>query len=34
VILHYLQGAVSEEDMKELVAWINESEANKELFFA
>jgi ferric-dicitrate binding protein FerR (iron transport regulator) len=33
VILHYLQGIISEEDMKELVAWINESEANKELFF-
>ncbi|MDR3260440.1 MAG: DUF4974 domain-containing protein [Tannerella sp.] len=33
VILHYLQGVVSEEEMKELVAWINESEANKELFF-
>jgi ferric-dicitrate binding protein FerR (iron transport regulator) len=32
-ILHYLQGIISEEEMKELAAWINGSEANKELFF-
>jgi ferric-dicitrate binding protein FerR (iron transport regulator) len=33
VILHYLQGVVSEEEMKELVAWINESGENKESLF-
>ncbi|MDR0844759.1 MAG: DUF4974 domain-containing protein [Tannerella sp.] len=33
VILHYLQNSISEEEMKTLVAWLNESEANKELFF-
>jgi ferric-dicitrate binding protein FerR (iron transport regulator) len=33
VILHYLQDGISEEEMKKLVAWLNESEANKELFF-
>jgi ferric-dicitrate binding protein FerR (iron transport regulator) len=33
IILQYLQGFLSEEDMKKLRMWLNESEANKELFF-
>jgi ferric-dicitrate binding protein FerR (iron transport regulator) len=33
VILHYLQGVASEEEMKALRAWISESEENRKLFF-
>ncbi|MDR1459000.1 MAG: DUF4974 domain-containing protein [Bacteroidales bacterium] len=33
VILHYLQGVVSEDEMKALRAWISESQKNRQLFF-
>jgi ferric-dicitrate binding protein FerR (iron transport regulator) len=33
IILHYLQGLISEEEMKALVVWLNKSEENKKLFF-
>lgn len=32
-IVNYLQGNLSEDEMKIMVSWINESEENKELFF-
>jgi ferric-dicitrate binding protein FerR (iron transport regulator) len=33
IILHYLQGVISEEEMKTLRTWIGESEENRKLFF-
>ena len=33
IILHYLQGSISEDEMRELVVWLNENHKNKPLFF-
>lgn len=33
IVLHYIQGSVSEDEMRVLMAWMKESEENKKLFF-
>ena len=33
VILHYLQGSISEDEMRKLTGWLAESNENKQLFF-